>query len=197
MAGARRVGHASVSARENSSSLCDDAFCACCGRRVSGRAGGQASERATGRPGERAGRHAGGSTVPWGWCGRACTGLARAHQRAHGDIPTPPDKSLTRTYLSQRSLYFVHVPPPVIPATSGRTARSFKLVTPQHPSPEQPGHGSGGRHCSCLLLLFSPGMLCQPTMNVGGERSRALSDLVPPARMSPGWLTVLEGNNGM
>ena len=47
-----------------------------CGRRVSGRAGGQASERATGRPGDRAGRHAGGSTVPWGWCGRACTGLS-------------------------------------------------------------------------------------------------------------------------
>ena len=126
MAGARRMGHTSVSARENGSSLCDDAFCAYCGRRVSGRAGGQASERATRRPGDRAGRHAGGSTVPWGWCGRVCTGLARAHQRAHGDIPTPPDKSLTRTYLSQRSLYFVHVPPPVIPATSGRTAKFFQ-----------------------------------------------------------------------
>ena len=51
------------------------------------RAGRRASERATRRPGDRAGRHAGGSTVPWGWCGRACTGLARAHQRAHGGIP--------------------------------------------------------------------------------------------------------------
>ena len=33
MAGAGRMGYASVSARENGSSLCDDAFCAYCGNR--------------------------------------------------------------------------------------------------------------------------------------------------------------------
>ena len=59
-----------------------------------------------------------------------------------------------------------------------------------------------GTHCNLLdsnyrLLLYDLPCCCQPTKNVGGERSRVLSDLVPPARMSPGWLTVLEGNNGM
>ena len=119
------MGCASVSARENGSLLCDDAFCACGGRRMGGRAGGRVNKRATRRPGDRAGRHAGGSTVPWGWCGRACTGLVRAHQRAHGGIPTPPDESLTRIYLSLPPSLFA---PPIIPAIPGPTTGPFQPV---------------------------------------------------------------------
>ena len=52
-------------------------------------------------------REAGRSGRRWaGW----------AHQRAHGGIPTPPDKSLTRTYLSQRSPHTPRTPPPPHPA---------------------------------------------------------------------------------
>ena len=56
MAGAGHIGCASVSARENGSSLCDDAFCAHCGRPVGG---GQVGERVIGRPGDRATGQAG------------------------------------------------------------------------------------------------------------------------------------------
>ena len=82
MAGAGRMGYASVSARENGSSLCDDAFCACCGRRVGG---GQAGERVNGRPGDWATEQAGmlaGRRCPGGGADERAPGW-RGHTRGH------------------------------------------------------------------------------------------------------------------
>ena len=82
MAGAGRMGYASVSARENGSSLCDDAFCAYCGRRVGG---GQAGERVNGRPGDRATEQAGmlaGRRCPGGGADERAPGW-RGHTRGH------------------------------------------------------------------------------------------------------------------
>ena len=82
MAGAGRMGCASVSARENGSSLCDDAFCAYCRRRVGG---GQAGERVNGRPGERATGQAGmraGRRYPEGGADERAPGW-RGHTRGH------------------------------------------------------------------------------------------------------------------
>ena len=180
----------------------------------------RASERATRRSGDRAGRHAGGSTVPWGWCGRACTGLARAHQRAHGGIP--PAFQRRQISRSLGSTCPSHLPfcatrhNPCNSRTHHRTFQACSRPTTSHLASLPRSQSSSGMaravvtvvvcmlffvffpFCSNYrLLLCDLPCYCQPTKNVGGERSRVLSDLVPPARMSPGWLTVLEGNNGM